>query len=81
MDQERLREEEQSKMTKKEKGGKATPKVEERIDSVKENKKTSVSSKKSRDLMSKTPSSAIKDKTRDIPETPEEPANERKTDV
>ncbi|CAM4718238.1 unnamed protein product [Leuciscus chuanchicus] len=81
MDQERLMEEEQSKKTKKEKGGKATPKVEERIDSVKENKKTSVSSRKSRDIMSKTPSSAIKDKTRDVPETPEEPAYERKTDV
>ncbi|XP_077080311.1 sperm-associated antigen 17 [Siphateles boraxobius] len=81
MDQERLREDEQSKKTKKEKGGKATPKVEERIDSVKENKKTSVSSRKSRDNMSKTPSSATKDKTRDVPEAPEEPANERKTDV
>ncbi|XP_039520361.1 sperm-associated antigen 17 [Pimephales promelas] len=81
MDQERLREEEQSKKTKKEKGGRATPKVEETIASVKENKKTSASSRKSRENMSKTPSSTTKDKTRDIPETPQEPANERKTDV
>ncbi|XP_067270329.1 sperm-associated antigen 17 isoform X2 [Pseudorasbora parva] len=81
IEQDRLREEEQSKKTKKEKGGKATPKVEERIDSVKENKKTSQSSKKNRDTMSKTPSSATRDKTRDVPETPQEPANERRTNV
>lgn len=86
IEQERLKEEEQSKKTKKEKGekgGKATPKVGERIDSVKENKKTPLSSRKSRDNMSKTPSSATvnRDKTRDVLETPQEPANERRTDV
>lgn len=83
IEQERLKEEEQSKKTKKEKGGKATPKVGERIDSVKENKKAPLSSKKSRDNMSKTPSSATepRDKTRDVLETPQEPANERRTDV
>ncbi|XP_016389993.1 sperm-associated antigen 17 [Sinocyclocheilus rhinocerous] len=82
IEQERL-EDEQSKKTKKEKGGKATPKVGERIDSVKENKKTPLSSKKSRDNMSKTPSSATlpRDKTRDILETPQEPANEMRTNV
>ncbi|XP_048067291.1 sperm-associated antigen 17 isoform X1 [Megalobrama amblycephala] len=83
IEQERLKEEEQFKKTKKEKGGKATPKVGERIDSVKENKKTPLSSKKSRDNMSKTPSSATepRDKTRDVLETPQEPAYERRTDV
>ncbi|XP_058641173.1 sperm-associated antigen 17 isoform X2 [Onychostoma macrolepis] len=83
IEQERLKEEEQSKKTKKEKGGKATPKVGERIDSVKENKKTPLSSRKSRDNMSKTPSSATlpRDKTRDILETPQEPANEMRTNV
>ncbi|XP_056319183.1 sperm-associated antigen 17 [Danio aesculapii] len=76
IEQERLREEEQSKKAKKEKGGKATPKVEERIDSVKENKKT-ISARKSRDNMSKTPSSATmsKEKSRDFQETSQEPAN------
>ncbi|XP_043103168.1 LOW QUALITY PROTEIN: sperm-associated antigen 17 [Puntigrus tetrazona] len=83
IEQDRLKEEEQSKKTKKEKGGKATPKVGERIDSVKENKKTPLSSRKSRDNMSKTPSSATlpRDKTRDILETPQEPANEMRTNV
>lgn len=83
IEQDRLKEEEQSKKTKKEKGGKATPKVGERMDSVKENKKTPLSSRKSRENMSKTPSSATlpRDKTRDIPETPQEPANERRTNV
>ncbi|XP_042617756.1 sperm-associated antigen 17-like isoform X2 [Cyprinus carpio] len=83
IEQDRLKEEEQSKKTKKEKGGKATPKVGERMDSVKENKKTPLSSRKSRDNMSKTPSSATlpRDKTRDFPETPQEPANERRTNV
>ncbi|KAI2661870.1 Sperm-associated antigen 17 [Labeo rohita] len=83
IEQDRLKEEQQSKKTKNEKGGKATPKVGERIDSVKENKKTPLSSRKSRDNMSKTPSSATlpRDKTIDVPETPQEPANERTTNV
>nr|XP_009302096.1 sperm-associated antigen 17 isoform X2 [Danio rerio] len=76
IEQERLREEEQSIKAKKEKGGKATPKVEERIDSVKENKKA-ISARKSRDNMSKTPSSATmsKEKARDFQEMSQEPAN------
>ncbi|XP_026067184.1 sperm-associated antigen 17 isoform X2 [Carassius auratus] len=83
IEQDRLKEEEQSKKTKKEKGGKATPKVGERMDSVKENKKSPLASRKSRENMSKTPSSATlpRDKTRDVPETPQDPANERRTNV
>ncbi|XP_051950520.1 sperm-associated antigen 17 isoform X1 [Xyrauchen texanus] len=79
IEQDRLIEEEQLKKTKKEKGGKET-------DSAKDNKKTPQSSRKSKENISsssKTPSSATqaRDKTRDVPETPQELANERRTNV
>lgn len=76
MEQDRLNEEEESKKSSKEKGGKATPKV-------KEETKTPVSSRKSREIVSKTPSSATLtgDKTRDVPESPQGPPDTRKENV
>ncbi|XP_055023578.2 sperm-associated antigen 17 [Misgurnus anguillicaudatus] len=76
MEQDRLNEEEQLKKT-KDKGGKATPKVKEEI------KKTPVSSRKGREMMSKTPSSVTltEDKSRDVIETPQEPTGTRRTNA
>ncbi|XP_056585787.1 sperm-associated antigen 17 isoform X4 [Triplophysa dalaica] len=76
MEQDRLNEEEESKKSSKEKGGKATPKVKEEM-------KTPVSSRKSREIVSKTPSSATLtgDKTGDVPESPQGPPDTRKANA